>query len=67
MASHAKGIWKVGGKLEDVLIIGAGSGTDTAVALIHGAQSIDAVEILTKESLRWEWRITLTNPIMTEG
>jgi hypothetical protein len=31
--------------LEDVLIIGAGSGTDVAVALAHGARSVDAVEI----------------------
>jgi spermine/spermidine synthase len=30
---------------ERVLIIGAGTGTDTAVALAHGAQRIDAVEI----------------------
>jgi hypothetical protein len=28
-----------------VLIIGAGSGTDTAHALVHGAQRVDAVEI----------------------
>lgn len=31
--------------LDDVLIIGAGSGTDVAVALAHGARSVDAVEI----------------------
>lgn len=29
----------------DVLVIGAGTGTDTAVALAHGATSVDAVEI----------------------
>jgi len=34
-----------GRPVEDVLIIGAGSGTDVAVALRHGVQSIDAVEI----------------------
>src|SRR5262249_44515799 len=32
-------------KLDEVLIIGAGSGTDVAVALANGAKSIDAVEI----------------------
>lgn len=31
--------------LDRVLIIGAGSGTDVAVALAHGASSVDAVEI----------------------
>jgi len=31
--------------LNNVLIIGAGSGTDVAVALAHGAKAIDAVEI----------------------
>ncbi len=31
--------------IEDVLIIGAGTGTDVAVGLHHGAGSIDAVEI----------------------
>lgn len=31
--------------LDDVLIIGAGSGTDVAVALAYGAKSVDAVEI----------------------
>lgn len=31
--------------LDDVLVIGAGSGTDVAVALAHGAKSVDAVEI----------------------
>ncbi len=30
---------------EDVLIIGAGTGTDVAIALRHGAQHVDAVEI----------------------
>ena len=30
---------------DNVLIIGAGSGTDTAVALAHGAGHVDAVEI----------------------
>ena len=30
---------------DDVLIIGAGSGSDTAVALAHGAHHVDAVEI----------------------
>jgi len=32
-------------KLEDVLIVGAGTGTDVAIALENGAQRIDAVEI----------------------
>ncbi len=36
---------QMGGRLEDVLIIGAGSGTDLAVALRHGAGHVDAVEI----------------------
>ena len=31
--------------LEDVLIVGAGTGTDVAIALEHGAEHIDAVEI----------------------
>jgi SAM-dependent methyltransferase len=30
---------------DDVLIVGAGSGTDVAVALAHGASRVDAVEI----------------------
>jgi hypothetical protein len=30
---------------DDVLIVGAGSGTDVAVALKHGAKHVDAVEI----------------------
>src|SRR5207249_2031787 len=34
-----------GNPLNDVLIIGAGSGTDTAIALSEGAKHIDAVEI----------------------
>ena len=34
-----------GGSIDDVLIIGAGSGTDVSMALKHGAKSIDAVEI----------------------
>ena len=29
----------------DVLVVGAGSGTDTAIALSHGARHVDAVEI----------------------
>ncbi|MCG5217395.1 spermine/spermidine synthase domain-containing protein [Streptosporangium soli] len=33
------------GKLDDVLIVGAGSGTDVAIALLKGAKRIDAVEI----------------------
>jgi hypothetical protein len=33
------------GTLEDVLIIGAGTGNDVAVALSHGAERVDAVEI----------------------
>src|SRR5262249_40820771 len=32
-------------KLGDVLIIGAGSGTDVAIALSEGAQRVDAVDI----------------------
>jgi len=34
-----------GHPLNDVLIIGAGSGNDVAVALAHGAKHVDAVEI----------------------
>ena len=34
-----------GDSFEDVLILGAGSGTDVASALQHGAQRVDAVEI----------------------
>ncbi|HEV8488519.1 MAG TPA: hypothetical protein VGQ58_01885 [Candidatus Limnocylindrales bacterium] len=37
--------WFPGRVFDRVLIIGAGTGTDTAVALAHGAQRIDAVEI----------------------
>ncbi|HEY9523636.1 MAG TPA: spermidine synthase [Thermopolyspora sp.] len=33
------------GRLDDVLIVGAGSGTDVAIALSKGARHIDAVEI----------------------
>jgi SAM-dependent methyltransferase len=36
---------RAGGPLNDVLIIGAGTGTDVAIALAHGARHIDAVEI----------------------
>jgi SAM-dependent methyltransferase len=31
--------------LDDVLIVGAGTGTDVAIALAHGARHVDAVEI----------------------
>src|SRR5262249_6955978 len=34
-----------GPPLDDVLVIGAGSGNDVAAALWHGAQTVDAVEI----------------------
>ncbi len=34
-----------GERFEDVLILGAGSGTDVAAALAHGARRVDAVEI----------------------
>jgi SAM-dependent methyltransferase len=34
-----------GDRFEDVLILGAGSGTDVASALQHGARQVDAVEI----------------------
>ena len=34
-----------GGPFEDVLILGAGSGTDVAAALAHGVKHVDAVEI----------------------
>lgn len=37
--------WFPGRTFGHVLIVGAGSGTDVAVALAHGAGSIDAVEI----------------------
>lgn len=33
------------GKLDDVLIVGAGSGTDVSIALSKGAKRVDAVEI----------------------
>jgi hypothetical protein len=33
------------GALDDVLIVGAGSGTDVAIALLKGAKRVDAVEI----------------------
>jgi len=36
---------RLNNKLDDVLIIGSGTGTDAAVGLFHGAKSIDAVEI----------------------
>lgn len=36
---------RVAGELGDVLIIGAGSGSDVAVALQNGARSVDAVDI----------------------
>lgn len=35
----------LGNGVEDVLILGAGSGTDVAAALMHGAKHVDAVEI----------------------
>ena len=35
----------VSGRLDDVLIVGAGSGNDVAVALSEGAKHVDAVEI----------------------
>ena len=34
-----------GNTFENVLILGAGSGTDVAAALKHGAKTVDAVEI----------------------
>jgi predicted membrane-bound spermidine synthase len=34
-----------GDSFDDVLILGAGSGTDVAAALLHGAKHVDAVEI----------------------
>jgi SAM-dependent methyltransferase len=34
-----------GDSFEDVLVLGAGSGTDVAAALAHGARRVDAVEI----------------------
>jgi spermidine synthase len=34
-----------GNKLDDVLVVGAGSGTDVAMALSRGARHVDAVEI----------------------
>jgi SAM-dependent methyltransferase len=37
--------YEVFGTFEDVLILGAGSGTDVAAALRHGARRVDAVEI----------------------
>jgi spermidine synthase len=40
MALHA-----FGDTFKNVLVLGAGSGTDVAAALAHGAQHVDAVEI----------------------
>ncbi|MDH3396251.1 MAG: spermidine synthase [Acidimicrobiia bacterium] len=37
--------WAAGWQLDDVLIIGAGTGSDVAIALSQGAGRIDAVEI----------------------
>jgi hypothetical protein len=37
--------WFPGRTFQNVLIVGAGSGTDVAVALEHGASHVDAVEI----------------------
>ncbi|HEY2916488.1 MAG TPA: hypothetical protein VGI98_04655 [Candidatus Limnocylindrales bacterium] len=37
--------WFPGRTYQNVLIVGAGSGTDTAIALAHGAGHVDAVEI----------------------
>jgi len=37
--------WFPGRTYDNVLIVGAGSGSDTAVALSHGAKRVDAVEI----------------------
>ena len=45
-----------GNTFRDVLILGAGSGTDVASALMHGAQRVDAVEIdpaIIKLGQRW--------------
>jgi SAM-dependent methyltransferase len=39
--------WFPGQRYANVLIVGAGSGTDTAIALAHGAGHVDAVEIDT--------------------
>lgn len=36
---------RIGRKPGDVLIVGAGTGTDVAIALLHGATHVDAVEI----------------------
>jgi SAM-dependent methyltransferase len=40
---RATAAWQ--GRLDDVLIVGAGSGTDVAIALSKGAKHVDAVEI----------------------
>lgn len=37
--------WFPGRTYDNVLVVGAGSGTDTAIQLAHGAKHIDAVEI----------------------
>jgi hypothetical protein len=37
--------WFPGRTYDNVLIVGAGSGTDTAIALAYGAKHVDAVEI----------------------
>ena len=37
--------WLPGRTFDNVLIVGAGTGNDTEVALSHGAKSVDAVEI----------------------
>jgi SAM-dependent methyltransferase len=38
-------LWFPGRTYDDVLIVGAGSGSDAAIALAHGAGHVDAVEI----------------------
>lgn len=49
--SHGKGIYTApyerlpGNSLQDVLIVGAGSGSDVAIARLQGAAHIDAVDI----------------------
>ncbi len=37
--------WLPGRTFNDVLVVGAGTGNDTAIALQHGAKHVDAVEI----------------------
>ncbi|WP_328794414.1 spermine/spermidine synthase domain-containing protein [Herbidospora solisilvae] len=42
---YQRSVAAAGQRLDDVLIVGAGSGTDVAISLLKGAKHVDAVEI----------------------